>query len=236
MSPQVRDTQKRMWQAVKSSSLPVYLVGGTALAFQYHHRESEDLDFFCQREHWSHSLHTQLAKRITTVTGFQRTLLAEQRNKRMVGMARYEFKTDTDLVIKVDVVQDHDLLLWPPEDGVASTDDLYLRKIRAAIGWKTTRSVTGRLMAGRQALKDLYDLWWLSAHIMALHEWFPQHLQRTDYARFVPWLVWATTADPLTAVQLLKIVPECDDARLMRATIRTHMQHQADQLNRKFMS
>lgn len=230
MNNPLRDIQQRVWQAVRSSSLPVYLVGGTALAFKYHHRESEDLDFFCQREDWGRSLPARVARRITAVTGFRAELLGQQTKLSMVGMARYEFETNGALVVKVDVVQDHNPLLRPLEDGMASTDDLYLRKIRAAIGWGSQQTIIGRPMpGGRQQARDVYDLWWLSTRHEPLHKWFPRYFQRADYERLADWLRRTPTGQQ-TILELLKIEPQPDTR-----AIRAHMDRQADLLNRRFV-
>ena len=227
----LRDTQERIWRAVKSASLPVYLVGGTALAFRYDHRESEDLDFFCQPKHWSRSLHQKVAAHITKATKFRQVSLREAKGASMVGMAHYEFQAAKPLVIKVDIVQDFDRLLHPvAEDGIASADDLYLRKVRAAIGWGPKETIIGRSVSGgRQAEKDLYDLWWLSTHYQELHTWFPRHFQFADYTRFVQWSR-GVTAGHRTVMGLLRITPQ-PDVRMIRA----HMDRQAELLNRRFM-
>ena len=51
--------------------------------------------------------------------------------------------------LKVDFVEDLERLLHPiAKDGIASVDDIYLRKIRAAIGWTEKVSPIGRPVAG----------------------------------------------------------------------------------------
>ena len=183
MSKALRQAQEQILRVVASSDSHVYLVGGTALAMRCKHRYSEDLDFFTQR--WTKVLHRTLAKRITAATGFPARLIAEQRKPGLAGVAFYNFRINAKDLLKVDVIEDFDRLLHPVgSDGIASLDDIYLRKLRAVIGWKGTRSSTGQeLSGGRQEAKDLFDLWYLSAHHVPLHEWFPAHFGREDYAR-----------------------------------------------------
>ncbi|MBI2094290.1 MAG: nucleotidyl transferase AbiEii/AbiGii toxin family protein, partial [Candidatus Omnitrophica bacterium] len=177
-----------MLQAVARANLGVYLAAGTALAIRCGHRDSADLDFFTQR--WSQKLHRTLCKHIERATGFSFRLLDERIKPRLAKVAAYEFSIAKGTFIKVDVIEDFDPLLQPVEpDGITSMDDIYLRKVRAAIGWTHKPSSTGQLaVGGRQDAKDLFDLWYLSTHYAPLHEWFPAHFTRQDYQRLTRWL------------------------------------------------
>lgn len=133
MSNSLRKAQEQILRAVASSDSPVYLVGGTALAMRCRHRYSEDLDFFTQR--WTKTLHRALAKHITEATGFAAKLISEQRKPGQAGVAFYNFQVTAKDLLKVDVIEDVDRLLHPVgPDGIASLDDIYLRKLRAVIG------------------------------------------------------------------------------------------------------
>ncbi len=146
-------------------------------------------------------------------------------------MAVYNFEVGKKPDLKVDFVEDFDRLLHPvKEDGIASVDDLYLRKMRAAIGWTEKVSPIGRPMAGgRQASRDLFDLWYLSEHHSPLSEWFPQHFGWEEYARLAAWLRAMSTQ--ATLLDLLNVAPDCDVRR-----IRVHLENQIyDRLNRIYV-
>lgn len=229
MSKTLHKAQEQILRAVASSGSKAYLVGGTALAMRCQHRYSEDLDFFTQR--WTKALHRRLAKRITAATGFPARLIAEQRKPGQAGVAFYNFKVTAKELLKVDVIEDFDRLLHPVgPDGIASIDDIYLRKLRAVIGWRGKRSPTGQeLSGGREEAKDLYDLWHLSTHHAPLHEWFPAHFGREDYARLTRWLQAMTRQ--ATTFALLDVAPGCDTKRMIR-----HLEDQIyDRLNRVYV-
>lgn len=221
--------QKRILQAAAKAKLGVYLAAGTALAIRCGHRYSEDLDFFTQQ--WSRKLHRMLCKHIERATTFSFHLLGERIRPRLAKVAAYEFKIAKAAFVKVDVIEDFDPLLQPiGRDGIASMDDLYLRKVRAVIGWANKPSSTGQLIAGgRQDAKDLFDLWYLSTHYVPLHEWFPAHFSRQDYQRLTRWLQAMT--GQATTFALLDVAPGCDTKHIMR-----HMEQQVyERLNRRYV-
>lgn len=222
--------QNKILRAVASLGFPdLYLVGGTALTFRFQHRVSEDLDFFTPA--WSKALHQRVARHITKETGFVGKIVNETTRRGLVKMAVYNFEVGSKPRLKVDFVEDFDRLLHPVEkDGIASVDDLYLRKIRAAIGWTEKVSSTGRFMAGgRQASRDLFDLWYLSEHHSPLSDWFPQHFGRSEYARLIAWLRAMSTQAFL--LDLMDVAPGCDVRR-----IRHHLESQVyDRLNRIYI-
>jgi len=229
ISQAVVKAQKKMLQAIAEAHLPVYLSAGTAVAIRLGHRYSEDLDFFTQR--WSQALHRKLCKRVEQATTFSFRLLEERIKPRLAKVAAYEFSVVKGVAIKVEVIEDFDPLLKPVEpDGIASMDDIYLRKIRAVIGWTGKPSSTGQLVAGgRQDAKDLFDLWYLSTHYAPLHEWFPTHFTRQDYQRLTQWL--QTMTGQATTFSLLDVAPGCDTKQIMR-----HMEQQVyERLNRRYV-
>lgn len=230
MSKAILRAQKQLLQVAVSEKGRVYLVGGTALAIRCGHRYSEDLDFFTQK--WTKALHRELSNRITKRTGYPARLIDEKVKSGMAKVAAYDFQVSAGDILRVDVVEDFDGLLHPVgKDGIASLDDLYLRKIRAVIGWRGRRSSTGQpLSGGRQHAKDLFDLWYLSEHQIPLHEWFSAHFGREDYARLARWL--RTMAGQKTTFELLEVAPGCDTKRVVR-----HLESQVyDRLNRIYVS
>ena len=75
----------------------------------------------------------------------------------------------------------------------------------------------------------MFDLWYLSAHRAPLHEWFPAHFGREDYARLARWLQAMTRQD--TGFALLDVAPGCDTKRILR-----HLEEQVyDRLNRVYV-
>ena len=129
------------------------------------------------------------------------------------------------------MIEDFDRLLHPVgADGIASLDDIYLRKLRAVIGWRGKRSSTGQeLSGGRQEAKDLFDVWYLSTHHAPLHEWFPAHFSLEDYARLTRWLQAMTRQE--TTFALLDVAPGCNTKRIVR-----HLEEQVyDRLNRVYV-
>lgn len=230
MKNRLVQAQKKVLRAVTSLGHPeLYLIGGTALAFRFRHRESEDLDFFTPK--WSRSLHQKIARCIRRETGFPGELVAETTKRGQSKMAVYNFQIGGELTLKVDLVQDLDRLLHPVgKDGIASVDDIYLRKIRAAIGWMGKSSLAGHPMAGgRQTAKDKYDLWYLSEHYEPLSIWFPKHFVREDYARLVMWLRTMTTQAAVFG--LLDAKSGCDTRRIQK-----HLEDQInDKLNRVYV-
>ncbi|MBI2167550.1 MAG: nucleotidyl transferase AbiEii/AbiGii toxin family protein [Candidatus Omnitrophica bacterium] len=192
----------------------VYLVGGTAISLLYRHRISEDLDFFTQR--YSGKLHRDIAAWIESQTGFPSHLIAEEKRRTYVPMAVYEFETGKDAVLKVDFVKDIAALIQPRrDDGIASPEDVYYRKILAVIGWIAGRSRTGQVLAGgRQKAKDLFDIFYLSANVLPLSIWFPRHFSREAYERLAAWYLGVPRQR--TVMELLELVPGCDTKTIFK--------------------
>lgn len=201
-------TQERILKLVAKQYPQVYLVGGTALSLSYHHRMSEDLDFFTQV--YSSKLHRGIAAFIKKETGFKFDLVEEEKRKKYVQMAIYEFEAGKNLILKIDFVSDFMKLLQPKQkNGIASIEDIYYRKILAVIGWKAGESETGRMLAGgRQKTKDLYDIFYLSSQIEKLSIWFPNHFDLGAYERLAAW--YLSIPKQKTQLELLELVPTCD--------------------------
>src|SRR3989338_10319889 len=102
--PAIAKAQKQILKLVAEEYIEVYLVGGTAISLLYHHRVSEDLDFFTQK--YSGSLHRKIAAHIKRRTGFKYKLIEEEKRRKYLPMAVYEFQAREDVVLKVDFVRD----------------------------------------------------------------------------------------------------------------------------------
>jgi predicted nucleotidyltransferase component of viral defense system len=204
----VLDCQRRILRLVADRYPQVYLVGGTALSLSFKHRYSEDLDFFTQ--HYTATLHRQMASFISRVTGFSFSMIEEEKRSRYVKMAVYEFEIGRHSVLKVDFVSDVSALLKPRRrNGLASVEDIYCRKILAVIGWKMKASSVGRVLAGgRQKTKDLYDIFYLSGRFEVLSDFFPKYFDAHAYERLVSWYLNISKQRAIT--ELLELVPKCD--------------------------
>ena len=207
-NPILVKVQKQILELVTEEYPQVYLVGGTAISLLYDHRISEDLDFFTQK--YSSKLHMEIAAFIKRKTGFKYRLIEEEKRKRYLPMAVYEFQAGKNLVLKVDFVKDIAELFRPRNrNGVADIEDLYYRKMVAVIGWKAGESKVGKTLAGgRQKAKDLFDVYYLSSHVKLLSQWFPSHFDQNAYERLTAWYLGIPKQK--TVMELLDLVPACD--------------------------
>ena len=228
--PEVLRAQKQILKLVAQAYPEVYLVGGTALNLLYHHRISEDLDFFTQD--YSGKLHREITAYIKRRTGFNYQLIVEEKRRQYLPMAVYEFEVGRDLILKVDFVKDVvDLFKPRNKNGIAPLDDLYYRKMLAVVGWKAGDSKVGKLLTGgRQKTKDLFDVYYLSAHVRSLNEWFPDYFDQNAYERLTAWYLGVPKQK--TIMELLDLVPGCDTKTLFK-----HLDNQIiTKLNQKFAS
>ena len=200
--------QKQILKLVVEAYPQVYLVGGTALSLLYDHRISEDLDFFTQK--YSSTLHREIAAFIKHKTGFKYHLVEEEKRKKYLPMAVYEFEAGKGLILKVDFVKDVAELFKPRnKNGIADIEDLYYRKMLAVVGWKAGESKVGKALAGgRQKTKDLFDVYYLSAHVKPLNQWFPRHFDQNAYERLTAW--YLSIPKQKMIMELLDLVHDCD--------------------------
>ena len=200
--------QKQILKLVAGAYPQVYLVGGTALSLLYDHRISADLDFFTQK--YSSNLHREIAAYIKRKTDFRYRLIEEEKRRKYLPMAVYEFQLEKGAVLKVDFVKDIAELFKPRNtNGIADIEDLYFRKLLAVIGWKAGESKVGKALAGgRQKTKDLFDVYYLSAHVKPLNRWFPGYFDLNAYERLTAW--YLSIPKQKTVMELLDLVPGCD--------------------------
>ena len=206
--------QKQILKLVVEHYPQVYLVGGTALSFYFNHRVSEDLDFFTQQ--YTAKLHKEITRYIKQKTGFPLVLVDEEKRNKFVKMAVYEFEINKDEFLKVDFVSDCTQLLKPRmKNGLASLEDIYYRKILAVIGFSGVESKVGKMLpGGRQKTKDLYDLFYLSAHEVPLSSWFGKHFDQSSYERLTHW--YLSIPKQKVVSELLELVPKCDTRVLFK--------------------
>lgn len=201
-------SQKRILNLVAGKYPDLYLIGGTAISLLYQHRISEDLDFFTQN--YSTKLHKEVTTFIKKEFGFNFNLIGEEKRKKYIPMAVYEFEVGKNIILKIDFVSDYVKLLQERQkNGIASIEDIYYRKILAAIGWKAKESETGQLLAGgRQKAKDVYDIFFLSSNVERLNIFFSEHFDLNAYKRLSAWYLGIPRQK--TIMELLELVPGCD--------------------------
>ena len=222
-------SQKTILNLVAEEYPKLYLVGGTAISLLYHHRISEDLDFFTQQ--YSSKLHREIATVIKKELGFNFNLIEEEKRKKYIPMAVYEFEVGKNIILKVDFVNDYvKLLRERQKNGIASIEDIYYRKILAAIGWKAKQSETGQLLAGgRQKTKDVYDIFFLSSNVERFNIFFSEHFDLNAYKRLSAWYLGIPRQK--TIMELLESVPGCDTRAVF-----THLDNEIiRELNRRYV-
>lgn len=182
----IKKLQMSITKSVTSKYPQYYLSGGTALAFHLKHRYSEDLDFFTQRYN---------RKEVDTIMRFvgdrmhlKYSLEAEQHTPGLVPMKVYYVSIGRGAILKIDFVQDPVKNIQKIRNGLHSVEDIYVRKMRIAIGEEGTKSIIGTEIAtGRQSAKDVVDLYYLSKHYMPLSQFFFKRFEHNSAERLIMW-------------------------------------------------
>ena len=183
----IEKEQKRIHRLVTQKFPDYYLTGGTALAFYFRHRFSEDLDFFTQNYRASKA--GEIMKFIGEKTGYAFDLTFEQNNPQFLPMRMYMMAIGRELTLKIDIVQDPHKNIQKIKDGTHSLDDIYYRKIFITLDpYHADVDETGRgiTMARREA-KDIFDIYYLSTHYEALNDFFIRHFPSKLFARMDSW-------------------------------------------------
>jgi hypothetical protein len=179
--------QKQIQKLVAEKFPQYYLTGGTALAFYFKHRHSEDLDFFTQK--YSSQEAGKIMEYIAKETGYKYELTAEQQGGKLIPMRVYEVDLKNNVKLKVDIVQDPYKNIKSPENGLHSVEDIYCRKIQISLNPVLQKQdEVGRVMSGsRQVVKDVYDLYYLSENFMNLSDFYLKHFSPQNYYRLDSW-------------------------------------------------
>ena len=204
--------QKGIAQLVTLRFKDYYLTGGTALAFYYNHRFSEDLDFFTQK--YSANVPNQIMDFISQETGFPYRLDTEQNGVGFVRMKVYFLKLDKGYELKIDMVQDYAENIKTIKNGLHSLADIYYRKILAATGTDTKESNTGSLIpTGRQSTKDLFDIYCLSEKYKPISKFFFEYF---SYDKAEPFFVWYRNFNRTNLKsELMDLVPDVDTLKVL---------------------
>jgi predicted nucleotidyltransferase component of viral defense system len=205
--------QKRITDLVVSEFKNYYLTGGTALAFYFDHRFSEDLDFFSQK--YQKNDPDQIMEYISKKTGFAYQLDAQQDSPKMVPMKVYFMELKDGQVLKIDFVKDFTDNVDALKNGLHSVDDIYLRKLYAAIGMQDKELDTGHIVAtGRQSVKDLFDIYYLSIKHKPLSEAFFEYFAYNKTQRLESWYRGFDRTE--TRLSLVDLVPGLDPSKVFR--------------------
>jgi len=209
----IQTEQKKISQLVTAEFKKYYLTGGTALAFYFNHRFSEDLDFFSQN--YNPLDPDKIMGYIKIQTGYDFHLEAEQNKPGMIPMKVYYLTLKKSCLLKIDFVQDYSKNMGKIKNGLHSVTDIYYRKIITTIGAITKQDNTGRVIyVGRQTVKDLFDLYYLSTQREPLSEFFLEHFSYDKVGSILAW--YNNFNRTQLKIELLDLVPRVDTAKIIK--------------------
>ena len=209
----IRKWQKKITAMVTKEFDDYYLTGGTALAFYLNHRFSEDLDFFSQK--YRNEDPGRIMDFINKKTGFEFKLEAEQNSPGLIPMKVYFLELKKNCVLKIDFVQDFEKNIEKIKSGLHSIKDIYYRKIVAAIGETKKQDIVGRVIhAGRQSVKDLFDIYCLSRFYRILSKFFFEYFSYDKLEPLIGWYKGFRRTD--LKIELLDLVPGIDTVQVIK--------------------
>lgn len=207
----VKKEQKRVAKLVAKQFKNYYLTGGTALAFYFNHRFSEDLDFFTQQ--YVSKEPEEIMGFIKDKTRFSFQLDFEQDGPDVLPIKIYYLEIKKGIALKIDFVKDSIKNLHKVKNGLHSIEDIYCRKIFAAIGTRKAQSATGMVMAtGRQAVKDLFDIYYLSTKYFPISKFFFKHFPMNEAARLDVWYRGFNRTE--AKLELVDTIPQVDPGKV----------------------
>jgi len=209
----IKDEQRKIAKVVTKKFKKYYLTGGTALSFYFEHRFSEDLDFFTQE--YRKQDPDRIMNFIFQKSGFAFKLEAEQDDPKLIPMKVYFLELERDCILKIDFVQDFEKNIKRIKNGLHSVEDIYYRKIISATGTVKKQDTIGRIIhTGRQSIKDLFDIYYLSKHHKAISEFFFEYFSYDKAESFISWYKGFNRMN--LKIELLDLVPEVDTARVIK--------------------
>ena len=208
----IKSEQRKINKLITKKFRKYYLTGGTALSFYFDHRFSVDLDFFTQD--YKKEDPALIMNFVSKERGFDFKLEACQDDPKLIPMKVYSLGLKKRCVLKIDFVQDFEKNIKRIKNGMHSLEDIYCRKISAAVGTTKKQDITGRIIhAGRQSVKDLFDLYYLSKHHRALSEFFFEYF---PYDKAEALIAWYRAFNRMNLkIELLDLVPEVDTIRVI---------------------
>ncbi len=209
----IKDEQKRITGIVTKKFKKYYLTGGTALAFYFAHRFSEDLDFFTQE--YKKEEPERIMDFIFKEMGFNFKLNVEQDDPKLIPMKVYFLELRKGCVLKIDFVQDFQKNIKKIKSGLHSIEDIYYRKILAGMGMVKKQDAAGRIIhAGRQSVKDFFDLYYLSKHYRLLSEFFFEYFSYDKAEGLIAWYRGFNRMN--LKIELVELVPKVDTAAVIK--------------------
>lgn len=183
----IQKEQKRIHELVWRRYPRYYLTGGTALAFHFNHRFSEDLDFFTQKYKAKDA--ENIIKMVSRETGYTEKLIIDQKDPKRLPLRMYELELKKGLILKIDMVQDPYKNINPVKNGIHSIEDIYYRKIQITLNpLHAQKDEIGReISKGRQQAKDVYDIFYLSQNYEGLSEFYLKHFPLRYFHRLDFW-------------------------------------------------
>ncbi|MFH1353349.1 MAG: nucleotidyl transferase AbiEii/AbiGii toxin family protein [bacterium] len=173
MQKEIRRVQAEILQEFALSNYNFALAGGTALELFYlKHRFSNDLDFFSVR--YDKSDIKKLIKRFEKKIGLKISFNKEFQTENKADVSFYIAEIKPDAFLKIDFIED--VFFSKPairrfnRIPVYDVEHIYYQKIMAIAGTYLMLDEFGReKQTGRNAEKDVYDLFCLSKEIIPLH-------------------------------------------------------------------
>ena len=209
----IQGEQRKIVRIITKRFKSYYLTGGTALAFYFGHRFSEDLDFFTQE--YRKGDPDRIMDFISKETGFDFWLEAEQEDPGLIPMKVFFLELKTNAVLKIDFVRDFEKNLKVVKNGLHSLEDIYCRKVIAAIGYRRKENLVGKVIAaGRQTTKDLFDLYYLSSHHLSLSDFFLEYFSMDKVESLVAW--YRGFSGMKVKLELMDLVSGVDTAEVFR--------------------
>lgn len=183
----IQKEQKRIYQLVTRRFPAYYLTGGTALAFHFHHRFSEDLDFFTQQ--YNKTKADEIMKFVAEKTDYSFQLVFAQDSPKLLPIKMYTLAIGRGLALKVDIVQDPYRNIQDIKNGMHSMEDIYYRKIFITLNPRhASVDDTGReITTTRQEAKDIFDIYYLSENYQPLEEFYPKHFSLKLFPLLDSW-------------------------------------------------
>ena len=224
----IKSEQRKIARLITGKFRKYYLTGGTALSFYFDHRFSEDLDFFTQD--YRKEDPDLIMDFVSKESGFEFKLEACQDDPKLIPMKVYSLGLKKRCVLKIDFVQDFEKNIKRIKNGMHSLEDIYCRKISAAVGTTKKQDITGRIIhAGRQSVKDLFDLYYLSKHHRALSEFFFEYF---PYDKAEALIAWYRVFNRMNLkIELLDLVPKVDIAKVITHLDEEILKKLPDRLN-----
>ncbi len=190
MQKEIRGVQQKILEEFSLGNFNFALAGGTALELFYlNHRFSGDLDFFSTK--YDESDIKNLIKIFEKKIGLKISFDNEFKTENKAKVIFYIIELKPDIFLKIDFIEDvffsNPTIRQFREISVYDVEHIYYQKIMAIAGTYLIRDEIGReKQTGRNAEKDVYDLFCLSKEIIPIHQ-FLKKMPREQQRGMVAW-------------------------------------------------